>query len=154
MATLAPPKAPAQKPKGMSRLSLANRQALTGYLLVVPALVLLLGLVAYPFFFAIIISFTDRVVGRPGHWVGLENFRYLFNQPSFAKTVSNTIVMVVVSDIAKLLIGLSLAVLLNQAVPGRGLMRAVIMLPWAMPGFIAFPHLEGALRFRSAAAST
>ena len=138
MVTLAPPKAPAQKPKGISRLSLANRQALTGYLLVVPALVLLLGLVAYPFFFAIIISFTDRIVGRPGHWVGLENFRYLFNQPSFAKTVSNTIVMVVVSDIAKLFIGLGLAVLLNQAVPGRGLMRAVIMLPWAMPGFIAF----------------
>jgi ABC-type sugar transport system permease subunit len=46
--------------------------------------------------------------------------------------------MVVVSDIAKLVIGLGLAVLLNQAVPGRGLMRALIMLPWAMPGFVAF----------------
>lgn len=126
------------KPLRASRLSLANRQALTGYLLVVPALVLLLGLVAYPFFFAIFISFTDRVVGRSGNWVGFENFRYLFNQPSFMKTVSNTIIMVVVSDIAKLFIGLGLALLLNQAVPGRGLMRAVIMLPWAMPGFIAF----------------
>jgi len=126
------------KPLRASRLSLANRQALTGYLLVVPALVLLLGLVAYPFFFAIFISFTDRVVGRAGNWVGFENFRYLFNQPSFMKTVSNTIIMVVVSDIAKLFIGLGLALLLNQAVPGRGLMRAVIMLPWAMPGFIAF----------------
>ncbi|MGI8482890.1 MAG: carbohydrate ABC transporter permease [Thermomicrobiales bacterium] len=136
MSILAPPRA--SKPSGSSRLSLANRQALTGYLLVVPALILLIGLVAYPFFFAIAISFTDRIVGRAGTWVGLENFRYLFNQPSFAKTVSNTIVMVVVSDIAKLFIGLGLAVLLNQAVPGRGLMRAVIMLPWAMPGFIAF----------------
>lgn len=126
------------KPLRASRLSLANRQALTGYLLVVPALVLLLGLVAYPFFFAIFISFTDRVVGRSGNWVGFENFRYLFNQPSFMKTVSNTIIMVVVSDIAKLFIGLGLALLLNQAVPGRGLMRAIIMLPWAMPGFIAF----------------
>ncbi|HWV23873.1 MAG TPA: sugar ABC transporter permease [Thermomicrobiales bacterium] len=126
------------KPLRTSRLSLANRQALTGYLLVVPALVLLLGLVAYPFFFAIFISFTDRVVGRAGTWVGFDNFRYLFNQPSFMKTVSNTIIMVVVSDIAKLFIGLGLALLLNQAVPGRGLMRAVVMLPWAMPGFIAF----------------
>jgi ABC-type sugar transport system permease subunit len=120
------------------RLTLAGRQALTGYLLALPAVLLLLGLVAYPFFFAISISFTDRMVGRDGSWVGLDNFRYLFNNPSFIKTVQNTIIMVVVSDILKLLIGLGLALLLNQAVPGRGLMRALIMLPWAMPGFVAF----------------
>ncbi|MDQ3657095.1 MAG: sugar ABC transporter permease [Chloroflexota bacterium] len=121
-----------------SRLTLANRQAITGYLLVVPALVLLLGLVAYPFFFAISISFTDRVVGQPGTWIGLDNFRYLAKNPSFLKTIQNTIIMVVVSDILKLLIGLGLAMLLNQAVRGRGLMRAIILLPWAMPGFVAF----------------
>ncbi len=107
-------------------------------MLVVPALIVLLGLVAYPFFFAISISFTDRVVGRAGTWIGLANFRYLANNPSFIKTIQNTITLVVVSDILKLLIGLSLAVLLNQSVPGRGLMRAIIMLPWAMPGFVAF----------------
>lgn len=121
-----------------SRLTLANRKALTGYLLVVPALILLLGLVAYPFFFAINISFTDRVVGQPGNWIGLDNFRYLAKNPSFIKTIQNTIIMVVVSDILKLFIGLGLAMLLNQAVRGRGLMRAIIMLPWAMPGFVAF----------------
>ncbi len=121
-----------------SRLTLANRQAITGYLLVVPALILLLGLVAYPFFFAISISFTDRVVGQPGAWIGLDNFRYLAKNPSFLKTIQNTIIMVVVSDILKLFIGLGLAMLLNQAVRGRGLMRALIMLPWAMPGFVAF----------------
>ncbi|MBA2468577.1 MAG: sugar ABC transporter permease [Chloroflexia bacterium] len=121
-----------------SRLTLANRQALTGYLLVVPALALLLALVAYPFFFAISISFTDRVVGQPGNWIGLDNFRYLSQNPSFLKTIQNTIIMVVVSDILKLFIGLGLAMLLNQAVRGRGLMRAVILLPWAMPGFVAF----------------
>ncbi len=123
---------------GTPRLTLANRQAMIGYLLVVPALFLLLGLVAYPFFFAISISFTDRLVGQPGEWIGLDNFRYLMNNPSFLKTIQNTIIMVVVSDILKLFIGLGLAMLLNQAVRGRGLMRAVIMLPWAMPGFVAF----------------
>lgn len=123
---------------GQPRLTLANRQAMIGYLLVIPALFLLLGLVAYPFFFAISISFTDRLVGQPGAWVGLDNFRYLMNNPSFLKTIQNTIIMVVVSDVLKLFIGLGLAMLLNQAVRGRGLMRAVIMLPWAMPGFVAF----------------
>ncbi len=138
MSASASPNVPIQKPRGLGRLSLASRQALTGYLLVLPALILLIGLVAYPFIFAIVISFTDRVVGRSGDWVGLANFRYLFNQPAFAKTVQNTIILVVVSDIAKLVIGLGLAVLLNLAVPGRGFMRAFIMLPWAMPGFVAF----------------
>ncbi|MGN6031570.1 MAG: carbohydrate ABC transporter permease [Thermomicrobiales bacterium] len=133
-----PPPPEAARPRGLGRLSLANRQALTGYLLALPALALLLGLVAYPFFFAIWIAFTDRIVGRAGHWVGLDNFRYLFNNPSFLKTIQNTIVMVVVSDVAKLVIGLGLAMLLNQAVVGRGVMRALIMIPWAMPGFIAF----------------
>ncbi|MEJ7838030.1 MAG: sugar ABC transporter permease [Thermomicrobiales bacterium] len=121
-----------------SRLTFAGRQALMGWLLVAPALLLLFALVAYPFFFAVTIAFTDRVVGRAGNFIGFDNFRYLFNNPSFQKTIQNTIIMVVVSDIAKLIIGLGLALLLNQAVPGRGLMRAVIMLPWAMPGFVAF----------------
>jgi ABC-type sugar transport system permease subunit len=136
MSTLAKPEQP-RTPRA-PRLTLANRQALIGYMLVVPALFLLIGLVAYPFFFAISISFTDRLVGQPGEWVGLDNFRYLMKNPSFLKTIQNTIIMVVVSDILKLFIGLSLAMLLNQAVRGRGLMRAVIMLPWAMPGFVAF----------------
>jgi ABC-type sugar transport system permease subunit len=134
MATLSTPSLNEHK---TPRLTLARRQAMIGYLLVIPALLLLLLLVAYPFFFAITISFTDRIVGRPGEWVGLENFRYLFNQPTFRKTITNTITLVVISDIAKLIIGLGLAVLLNQAVPGRGVMRAVIMLPWAMPAFVA-----------------
>ena len=107
-------------------------------MLVLPAMVLLIGLVAYPFFFAISIAFTDRIVGQAGSWVGLGNFRYLANNPSFVKTIQNTIIMVVVSDVLKLVIGLGLAMLLNQAVAGRGLMRAIIMLPWAMPGFVAF----------------
>ncbi len=135
MATLSTPRPNEHK---APRLTLARRQAMIGYLLVVPALSLLLLLVAYPFFFAITISFTDRIVGRSGEWVGLENFRYLFNQPTFRKTITNTITLVVISDIAKLILGLGLAVLLNQAVPGRGVMRAVIMLPWAMPAFVAF----------------
>lgn len=125
-------------PTRKSRLTLAGRQAITGWLLVIPALALLLGLVAYPFFFAISISFTDRLVGQAGTFIGFDNFRYLAKNPSFTKTIQNTIIMVIVSDVLKLIIGLGLAMLLNQAVRGRGLMRALIMLPWAMPGFVAF----------------
>lgn len=119
-------------------LTFARRNAIWGYLLVLPALILLIGLVAYPFFYAIFISFTSRIVGNPGHWIGFDNFRYLSKTASFTKTIRNTITLVVVSDILKLIIGLGLALILNEQIRGRGLFRAFVLLPWAMPGFVAF----------------
>jgi ABC-type sugar transport system permease subunit len=119
-------------------LTFARRNAIWGYLLVIPAMVLLIGLVAYPFFYAIYISFTSRIVGNPGHWIGLDNFRYLSKTASFEKTIRNTITLVVVSDILKLIFGLGLALILNEQLRGRGIFRAFVLLPWAMPGFVAF----------------
>jgi multiple sugar transport system permease protein len=116
----------------------AGRNALTGYLLLVPVLLVLLGLVAYPFVYAIFISFTSRVVGDAGEWVGLANFRYLAGQPAFQRAVANTVTLVVVTGVAKFLIGLGLALLLNERIKGRGAFRALVLLPWAMPGFVAF----------------
>jgi ABC-type sugar transport system permease subunit len=121
-----------------TRLTFAQRQALWGYLLALPVCLLLIGLVAYPFFYAIYISFTNRVVGNAGHWVGLANFRYLLKWSSFNKAVRNTITLVLVSDGLKLVLGLGLALILNEQFRGRGLFRSFILLPWAMPGFIAF----------------
>jgi ABC-type sugar transport system permease subunit len=134
MAVVAAPRART----GSSKLSFARRNALTGYLLVIPVALVLLGLVAYPLVYAVYISFTDRLVGVAGEWVGLANFRYLFGQPAFTRSITNTVVLVVVSDVAKLVIGLALALLLNESFRGRGLFRSLVLLPWAMPGFIAF----------------
>ncbi len=116
----------------------SRRQAAWGYLLVLPVVIVLLSLVAYPFVYAIAISFTDRVVGNAGHFVGLRNFQFLFNWPSFHAAVLNTITLVVVSDGLKLLIGLGLALLLSSKLRGRNFFRAFILLPWAMPSFVAF----------------
>lgn len=108
------------------------------YLLVAPAVLLVLGLVAYPFAYAIYVAFTDRVVGNDGHWVGLANFAYLLGTASFGAAVRNTITIVVVTDALKLCIGLGLALLVNRRLAGRGVFRSVLMLPWAMPAFVAF----------------
>jgi ABC-type sugar transport system permease subunit len=109
-----------------------------GYALVLPVVLLLMGLVAYPFFYAIYVSFTDRVVGNDGGWIGFGNFRYLAQLPAFSAAVQNTIVLVVVSDVLKLAIGLGLALLVNQRFRGQGLFRSLLMLPWAMPAFVTF----------------
>jgi ABC-type sugar transport system permease subunit len=95
-------------------------------------------LVFYPFIFAIWISFTDRVIGRPGNFIGFANYRYLFNWVDFQATVQNTIVLVVSVQILKFIFGLSIAILLNQAIRARQFWRGLILLPWAMPGFVAF----------------
>jgi multiple sugar transport system permease protein len=108
------------------------------YLLVAPAVLLVLGLVAYPFLYAIYVAFTNRVVGNDGVWVGFANFAYLFGTATFTAAVRNTFTIVVVTDALKLVIGLGLALLVNQRLPGRGVFRAFLMLPWAMPAFVAF----------------
>lgn len=123
---------------GPPRLRGGTRLTLFAYLLVVPVMVLLLGLVGYPFVYAIYISFTDAVVGNAGHWIGFANFVYLSRNPSFIASIINTVILVLVTDGLKLLIGLGLALFVNRQFRGRGLVRSFLMLPWAMPAFVAF----------------
>lgn len=120
------------------RGALSRAESRLGYLLVAPIVICLLLLVVYPFCFAIWISFTDRVVGRPGNFVGLANFFYLFNQSSFRATVTNTFVLVFFVQALKLVFGLAIALLLNLPIRGRETWRALILLPWAMPAFVAY----------------
>ncbi|MEM7024163.1 MAG: sugar ABC transporter permease [Pseudomonadota bacterium] len=115
-----------------------RRRLVFVYGLVLPTVLLLLALVAYPFLYAIYISFTSRVVGNPGEWIGLDNFRYLAGTPIFTSAITNTIVLVVVTDILKLALGLGFALLVNRNFRGRGVVRSMLMLPWAMPAFVAF----------------
>lgn len=111
---------------------------LFAYALVAPVVLLILGLVAYPFLFAIWVSFTDMVVGSTGKFIGFKNFEYLAGTSTFWSAIWNTITIVLVSDVLKLVIGLGLAILVHQNLPGRGIFRSFLMLPWAMPAFVAF----------------
>ncbi|MCB0214812.1 MAG: hypothetical protein KDJ52_36065, partial [Anaerolineae bacterium] len=52
------------------RFNMSQRQSIMGYLLVLPVVLCLMTLVIYPFFYAIYISFTDRMVGQPGNFIG------------------------------------------------------------------------------------
>lgn len=126
------------KASRLVHLTLAQRNAVLGYILVAPVILALLTLVVYPFFFAIWISFTDRMIGRPGHFIGLANYAYLVNWTSFRATVRNTLVLVGSVQTLKLVLGMGIALLLNQQIRARQLWRGLILLPWAMPAFVAF----------------
>jgi len=118
--------------------SLRANEAWLGWLLVLPALIVVLGMVGYPFIEAIRISFTDRMIGRgPGHWVGLKNYAYVLTWPSFDKMVLRTIAFTIAAVSVKTVVGLILACALNQPFRGRNILRGTFMIPWILPSYIA-----------------
>jgi ABC-type sugar transport system permease subunit len=121
------------------RFSLGKTDAALGMGLVAPVLICLLTLVVYPFIFAVYIAFTDRTVGaQVVNFVGFDNFKYIFGTQGFQESVRNTIVLVFVLQGMKLVLGLGIASVLNQAIRGRTLFRGLTLLPWAMPAFVAY----------------
>jgi multiple sugar transport system permease protein len=126
------------EPRRQWQPNLQQSESILGYLMVAPLVICILVLVVYPFFFAIQISFTDRVIGSDGQFVGFANYINLAKKPDFQASIRNTIVMVSAIQIIKLGIGLGLAALLNQQIRARQFWRGLILIPWAMPAFVAF----------------
>jgi ABC-type sugar transport system permease subunit len=125
-------------PPAKRRMTEARRQeAYQGYLLVIPILILFAGLVVYPFFNAIWISMTNKIIGVPGTFVGLKNYEYLLRWPDFERMFFNTWTIAIVGVAIKFVIGMGAALLLNQEFRGRMLARGIFMLPWALPTFVA-----------------
>lgn len=111
--------------------------AAQAYLFLLPLLLVLIGLAAYPLLDGIWTSFTSRAVGRPGSFVGLDNFRALLADPVFNIALRNSAMLTVGAVATKLVLGLAAALLLAQSFPLRNLVRALAFLPWAVPGLVA-----------------
>lgn len=98
-----------------------------------PAAVFLVFFLTYPLGLGIWLSFTDAKLGRPGIFVGLENFEWLLEDPVFWKSVFNTFLYTAVASIVKFGLGLYLAILLNNHIPFKAILRAVVLLPFIVP---------------------
>lgn len=108
-----------------------------GWLLVAPAVLVVLGMVGYPFLEAIRISFTDRMIGRgPGEFVGFKNYIYILQWPEFTQMVIRTVAFTIIAVFLKTVVGLILATALNQDFRGRNILRGIFMLPWILPTYI------------------
>jgi len=101
--------------------------------LILPALLLIVCLVAYPFGMAIYFSLSDYWVGSPGGFVGLENFRQIFQNEVFHRTVYNSFVFTSIAVVFKTLLGVWLAMLLYRTFKFKRLIRGVVLLPWVIP---------------------
>jgi multiple sugar transport system permease protein len=103
------------------------------FLCLLPAVGLLLTFLTYPLALGIWLAFTDTHVGRGGIFVGLENFESLWYDNVFWGAVFYTVFYTAVATVLKFGLGLWLALLLNENVPLKSLIRAIILMPWIVP---------------------
>jgi multiple sugar transport system permease protein len=111
-----------------------TRATALGVLMFTPGLVYILALVGAPFVMAFVYAFGDVRIGGEGyHFVGLDNFRSIFESPSFRKALLNSFIFTITSNLLVLVGSTTLALALRQRFRGRGLVRFLILLPWVAP---------------------
>jgi len=112
---------------------LLDRERVLGPLFITPALILIALLVAYPFCMALYFAMSNAFIGRPSHFVGLRNFINLWDADIFRQTFQNAFVFTGISVAFKLVLGISLALLLNQQLWFKRMIRGAVLLPWVIP---------------------
>jgi multiple sugar transport system permease protein len=110
----------------------ANRNLL-GWMFMLPAAAFLVLFLVYPLGLGIWLSFTDSKIGRPGDFVGLENYEWIIGDSKFQTAVFFTLFYTFFASVAKFAIGLYLALLLNQHLPFKAIIRAIVLIPFIVP---------------------
>jgi trehalose/maltose transport system permease protein len=109
----------------------------TAYYMILPSLVIVVAIAFFPILYGIVLSLTDSTITALGSFVGVENYVEMFQNPDFLEGLSNTVIFTVVSVTLEFIIGLVIALAVNRAFRGRGLVRAAILVPWAFPTVIS-----------------
>ncbi len=109
-----------------------NRNFL-GLLFMLPAGVFLLAFLVYPLGLGVWLSFTDAKIGRPGNFVGLENYIWIIGDFKFQTAVFFTLFYTFFASVIKFGLGLYLALLLNHRLPFKAILRALVLIPFIVP---------------------
>jgi multiple sugar transport system permease protein len=110
-----------------------DRERILGPLFITPALILIALLVAYPFCMALYFALSNSFIGRPSQFVGITNFIRLWDSDAFRQTFQNAFVFTSIAVAFKLVLGIALALLLNQQLWFKRIIRGSILLPWVIP---------------------
>jgi multiple sugar transport system permease protein len=110
-----------------------DRETVLGPAFVTPAVLLLLLLVAYPFFMALYFSLSNAFIGRPSHFIGVTNFINLWQSDAFRQTFQNAFVFTGLAVGCKIVLGIWLALLLNETLWFKRTIRGAVLLPWVIP---------------------
>jgi trehalose/maltose transport system permease protein len=132
---------PASAPRRRRRrTTLQRRQTRIGWILLLPALAVVGFVALYPLGKTVYQSFTNQefLAGiEPTRWVGLDNYRELWHDTIFRDAVWLTIKFTLITVSFEFVLGLIIALVVNSSFKGRGAMRAVMLVPWAIPTVVA-----------------
>ncbi|GAB2497199.1 sugar ABC transporter permease [Alkalibacterium psychrotolerans] len=110
------------------------------YILIIPALSFLAIFAVYPILDAVWLSMHEYMLNMPAlgqQFIGLDNYINIFQDDRFYSALYNTVYFTVFSVSLELIFGLTIALLINRAFVGRGLVRATTLIPWAIPTVVA-----------------
>ncbi len=115
-----------------------RKNALAGWLLLAPSLLLIAGLILYPILYNLWLSFFDKHAFMPVQaFVGLRHYRYFATDPEFWSSFYYGVVYAAVTMAFQLVLGVAAALLLNEAFRGRNLLRGVVLFPYLIPTIVA-----------------
>ena len=120
--------------------SLQQRERIFGIFLVIPTLLFITIFAFYPICYSFYLSFHRIILGLPGlgqDFVGLQNYIDLFQDRVALHSILNTLIFVFISTLFEIIFGLIIALVIHQHFRGRGLVRAAVLVPWAIPTVVA-----------------
>jgi trehalose/maltose transport system permease protein len=126
--------------KKRRRSNLQRNQTRLAWILLLPALAAVGFVAFYPLGQTVYYSFTDQqfLAGiEPTHWVGLENYKDLIHDTLFRDAVVLTVKFTLITVLFEFVLGMIIALVVNSGFKGRGVMRAMMLVPWAIPTVVA-----------------
>ncbi len=127
--------AKSKRPSLRERLDLGN--GLTPYYLVLPTVFVTLAGAFFPILYSLWLSFLNRPPGPSAEFIGWSNYLQIIASSEFRSSLSTTLIFTLIAVTLETIFGLGIALLLNATFPGRGLVRAAILLPLAFPTILA-----------------
>ena len=125
---------PLERRAQMGRIATAlEDERILGFVLLTPALILILVFIAYPFVLGIWMSLTDKLVGTSGNFVGLANYTRLLDSDIFRTAAWNTVFFTFMATVFKAALGMWLALLLNRKFRLQRITRSAVLLPFIVP---------------------
>ena len=122
---------------GWIKEEFGNAERRTAYYMILPALLIIIAIAFFPIMYSVLLSVTSSTITGFGSFVGAENYVEMFQNEDFWEGLKNTVIFTVASVVLEFIIGLGIALAINRAFRGRGLVRAAVLVPWAFPTVIS-----------------
>ena len=123
---------------GRKTVSMEQKEKKLAVILIAPAVIYLILIMGLPLIWAVYTSLTDKVIGAAQvNFVGLSNYIEIIKDPVFQKSLLNTFIFAFFAVMSKVILGMIMALAMNQPVRGRGGIRVAMILPWTIPTIVS-----------------